>query len=108
MRLREVDAGVVDAAPGGDEGSWAAVPSVYRGPEGRPRPALLTLEVDGELFAVREGGDGGTAYDWLSGPNVGYGFGSSGSPSRSAQEHREAIRTFLAQIDPATGYIGDT
>ena len=98
---------MVDAAPGGEEGGWAAVPGAYRGPEGWPGPVLFTLEVDGELFAVREGGDGGTAYDWLSGPNAGYGFGSSGSPSRSAEEHREAIRTFLALIDPATGYVGD-
>jgi hypothetical protein len=102
-----VDAGVVDTVPGGDEGSRAAVPGAYHGPEGRSGPVLLTLDVDGELFAVREGGGGGTAYDWLSGPNDGYGFGSSGSPTPSVEEHREAIRTFLAQIDPTTGYIGD-
>jgi hypothetical protein len=102
-----VDGGEVDAVPDGDKGGCAAVPGVYRGPEGRPGPVLLTLEVDGELFAVREAEDGGTAYDWLSGPNAGYGFGSSRSASQPAEEHREAIRTFLAQIDPATGYIGD-
>jgi hypothetical protein len=93
--------------PGGDEGGRGAVPGVYRGPEGRPGPVLLRLGVDGELFAVREGSYGGTAYDWLSGPNDGYGFGCSGSAARSVEEHREAIRTFLVQIDPATGYIGD-
>jgi hypothetical protein len=103
-----MDAGAVDTAPGGGEGGRAAAgPGVYRGSAGRPGPVLHRLDVDGELFAVREGGDGGTAYDWLTGPNDGYGFGSSGSPTRSAAEHREAIRTFLAQIDPATGYIGD-
>ncbi|MEN3357809.1 MAG: hypothetical protein V7637_1791 [Mycobacteriales bacterium] len=80
---------------------------MYRGPEGRPGPVLLRLEVDGESFAVRDSGGGGTAYDWLSGPNDGYGFGSSGSPSRPVAEHRDGIRTFLAQIDPRTGYIGD-
>jgi hypothetical protein len=80
---------------------------VYRGLEGRPGPVLFTLEVDGELFAVRRAWDGGTAYDWVSGPNKGYGFGSSETPSRSAEEHRNSIRTFLDQIDPATGYIGD-
>lgn len=98
------------AAAGGAEGAEGgrrAVPGLYRGPEGRPGPVLLRLEVDGELFAVRASGGGGTAYDWLSGPNDGYGFGSSGSPARSVAEHRESIRTFLAQIDPATGYIGD-
>jgi len=103
-----VDAGAVDAVPGGEEGGSAAVPAVYRGPEGRPGPVLFRLDVDGELFAVREAGDGGTAYDWLSGPNDGYGFGSSGSPTRAMDEHRGSIRTFLAQIDPTTGYIGDT
>ncbi len=68
---------------------------------------LYTLDVDGELFAIRRAADGGTAYYWLSGPNEGYGFGSSGTPSRSAKEHRDCIRTFLAMIDPTTGYIGD-
>jgi hypothetical protein len=68
---------------------------------------LLTLDVDGESFAVRQASDGGSAYDWLSGPNQGYGFGTSEPPSRPADEHRETVRTFLAQIDPATGYLAD-
>jgi len=46
-------------------------------------------------------------YDWLGGPNKGYGFGSSGTPNRPVSEHRESIRAFLAMIDPNTGYIGD-
>jgi len=66
---------------------------------------LFTLDVDGERFAIRRAGDGGTTYDWLSGPNKGYGFGSSATPNRSMEEHRESIRTFLAMIDPNTGYI---
>ena len=49
------------------------------------------------------GGD----YGWLSGPNKGYGFGSSGPPHRSMKEHRESICAFLAMIDPNTAYIGD-
>jgi hypothetical protein len=102
-----VDADVVATVPGGDDGGLDAVPGVYGGPEGSPGPVLLRLDVDGELFALRRGGDGGTTYDWLSGPNDGYGFGSSGSPTRPVAEHRETIRTFLAQIDPRTGYIGD-
>ena len=68
---------------------------------------LFTLDVGGERFAIRRAGDGGTAYDWLCGPNKGYGFGSSGTPNRSVEEHRESIRAFLAMIDPNTGYIGD-
>ena len=68
---------------------------------------LFTLDVDGERFAIRRAGDGGTAYDWLSGPNKGYGFGSSGPPNRSVEEHGESIHAFLAMIDRNTGYIGD-
>jgi hypothetical protein len=67
---------------------------------------LFTLDVDGERFAIRRDGDG-TAYDWLSGPNKGYGFASGGTPNRSVDEHRQSIRVFLAMIDPNTGYIGD-
>ena len=68
---------------------------------------LFTLDVDGERFAIRRAGDGGTAYDLMSGPNEGYGFGSGGTPDRSVEEHRESIRAFLAMIDPDTGYIGN-
>jgi hypothetical protein len=68
---------------------------------------LFILDVDGERFAIRQSGDGGTAYDWLSGRNQGYGFASSASPDRPIAEHRESIRIFLAMIDPTTGYIED-
>ena len=97
---------LVDSSPGGDGDGPTAVPAVYRGAQGRPGPVLFTLDVDGERFAIRRTGDGGTAYDWLSGPNKGYGFGSSGTPDRPVEEHREHIRAFLAMIDPDTGYIG--
>ena len=98
---------VVDRSPSGDGHGPPAVPAEYRGTEGRPGPVLSTLDVDGERFAIRRLGDGGTAYDWLSGPNKGYGFASSATPNRSVEEHRESIRVFLAMIDPNTGYIGD-
>jgi hypothetical protein len=98
---------LVDRSPSGDGDGLPAVPVVYRGTEGRPGPVLFTLDVDGEQFAVRRAGDGRTAYDWLSGPNKGYGFGSSGTPNRPVEEHRKSIRAFLAMIDPDTGYIGD-
>src|ERR1700683_4675510 len=61
---------LVDRSPSGD-GHRPPVPVVYRGTEGRPGPVLFTLDVDGERFAVRRAGDGGTAYHWLSGPNRG-------------------------------------
>jgi hypothetical protein len=76
---------LVDRGPSGDGDGPPAVPAVYRGTEGRPGPVLFTLDVDGEWFAIREAGDGGTAYDWLSGPNKGYGFASSGTPNRSVE-----------------------
>jgi hypothetical protein len=97
---------VVDRSPSGDRDGPPAVPAVYAGTEGRPGPVLFTLDVDGERFAIRRFGDG-TVYDWLSGPNKGYGFASGGSPNQSVEEHREIIRVFLAMIDPDTGYIGD-
>jgi hypothetical protein len=92
---------------GGDGDRSPAVPAAYRGTDGRPGSALFTLEVDGERFAIRRSGDGGTAYDWLSGRNEGYGFASSGPPNRPIETHLESIRVFLAMIDPDTGYIGD-
>jgi hypothetical protein len=99
---------LVDRSPIGD-GDTPPVPTVYRETEGRPRPVLFTLDVDGERFAIRRAGwgQGGTDYDWLSGPNKGYRFSSSAPPTLSMEEHRKSIRAFLAMIDPNTGYIGD-
>jgi hypothetical protein len=57
---------LVDRGPSGDGDGAPAVPAVYRGTEGRPGPVLFTLDIDGERFAIRQAGDGGTAYDWLS------------------------------------------
>jgi len=98
---------VVDRSPSGGSDDPHPIPDVYRGNPGRPGPVLFTLDVDGERFAIGQAGDGGTTYDWLSGPNKGYGFASSGTPNRPVEEHRESIRVFLAMIDPNTGYIGD-
>jgi hypothetical protein len=104
---RPLDTAVVDRSPSGGGDDVGAVPDVYRKIAGRPGPVLITIDVDGERFAIRQAGDGGINYDWLSGPNKGYGFASSGTPNRSVEEHREHIRVFLAMIDPNTGYIGD-
>jgi hypothetical protein len=89
------------------------MPDQFRWPDGA-RPARyvdpvapapsITLEVDGELFAVRPDGRGGTSYTWLSGPNEGYGYGESPAAA-SLDEYRASIRAFLAQINPATGYL---
>ena len=79
------------------------------------------LVVDGEVFDVRPAADdNGVHFDWVSGPNPGYGF-SSGAPIVFVPEGHPpvaaplvddaqltaSIRTFLAQIDPATGYVAD-
>ena len=98
---------LVDGSSGGNGDDPPVVPAAYREPEGRPGPVLFTLHVDGERFDIRRNRDGGTAYDWVSGPNKGYGFASSRTPERLVEEHQESIRTFLAMIDPDTGYIGD-
>jgi hypothetical protein len=98
----------VDATyPGGNAVDPFAVPGVYRGTESEPGVPSFTLEVDGELFAIRPDEQGGTDYTWLSGPNNGYGFGVTPTPNQSLDAHRENIRAFLAQIDPTTGYIED-
>jgi hypothetical protein len=63
--------------------------------------------VDGELFDVRVESPGRYHFDWVSGPNAGYGFGSATSDgsAMSAGLMEESIRSFLRQIDPTTGYI---
>ena len=68
---------------------------------------MCRLDIDGEIFEVRRGQGGGTNYGWVSGPNPGYGFGSSGGGDLSEAHHRESIRNFLSMIDPKTGYIAD-
>jgi hypothetical protein len=69
------------------------------------------LTVGGEQFLVRLRSRHGLLYeydyDWLSGPNDGYGFGVSGPFQESDDEHRGRIRHFLAEIDPATGYLSE-
>jgi len=82
------------------------VPGLDVGPDANPGVLLFTMEVDGEVFAVRSRG-GGTDYDWISGPNKGYGFGSNMGPHLPEEEHRRSIRSFLDLIDPATGYIAE-
>ena len=67
------------------------------------------LGVGGESFRVRLRPRHGPLfeydYEWLTGPNAGYGFGMSGPFEQSDDEHRAQFRDFLADIDPATGYL---
>ena len=64
------------------------------------------LEVDGEVFEIVYSSSRGSHYVWVSGRNPGYGFGSSGPEPETLDDHRAAIRNFLEQIDPETGFIG--
>ncbi|MFK5636084.1 hypothetical protein [Ornithinimicrobium sp. LYQ103] len=83
----------------------AAEPGVYTVPDTSATAPALTLDVEGEVFEVRADGRRGTEYVWSSGPNPGYGFGLSPTPDMSLEEHRENVRNFLAEIDPATGCL---
>jgi hypothetical protein len=96
-----------DDGNGDREAHSDAVPGLRPEPEGAADATSRTLEVDGELFALRPNEFGGTDYTWLSGPNPGYGFGVSPTPNLSLHEHMENIRDFLDIVDPTTGYIED-
>jgi hypothetical protein len=65
---------------------------------------VFNIDVDGEQFAVYKSDAGRWSYEWLTGPNS-YGFGVSGPPIRGVEQHRDRIREFLRDIDPATGYL---
>lgn len=82
-----------------------AVPGLDPTPR-RPADARRAIvDVDGELFEISEDGRGGTSYEWLSGPNPGYGFGCNASFTTPVEEHVALIRDFLRGIDPRTGYM---
>ncbi len=74
-----------------------------------PEEGPLTIVVDGEEFAARTDGPGAYHYDWVSGPNRGYGFSSftNDRSSLPAGRHAGSIRGFLGMIDPDTGYIAE-
>jgi hypothetical protein len=93
--------------PDNGDGDREAVPGLRPETEGTADVTPLTLEVDGQMFALRPNEFDGTDYTWLNGPNPGYGFGTSPTPKLSLDEHVENIRGFLAIVDPATGYIDD-
>ena len=101
-----VDNGVVWSTYPGDSRDPDAVPGVAPRDDGDGDPSV-TLQVDGEVFALRSDRRGGTHYTWVSGRNAGYGFTVSPTADLTQEGHRENIRDFLAQIDPETGYIAD-
>jgi hypothetical protein len=74
-----------------------------------PTPLPRVLTVDGEQFEVEASLErpGQYHFAWLSGPNKGYGFGTTTSAggSLSLSQLEASIRNFLVQVDPETGYI---
>ena len=71
-------------------------------------PHYYETAVDGESWIVRRGAKPGVyQFEWVSGPNKGYGFTSASSDgSAMATEAMDsAIREFLAEIDPHAGYL---
>jgi hypothetical protein len=94
-----------DNGDGAREAHPEAAPGLRPETEGAADLTSLTLDVAGEMFALRPNQFGGTDYTWLSGPNPGYGFGVSPTPNPSLDEHLDNIRDFLAIVDPTTGYI---
>jgi hypothetical protein len=75
-----------------------------------PEPVVLT--VDGEIFrALADTQQPGAWHlTWVSGPNAGYGFTTRRSHQQweSSEEWEKAVRSFLAEIDPTTGYLSDS
>src|SRR4051794_33614600 len=88
--------------------SAAAVPAALPAGTADNGSFRFVVDVDGERFAAYQYADGGWNYEWLTGPNEGYGFGRSGPPIASMDEHRQSLRDFLQGIDPATGYLADS
>lgn len=99
------DGGVRDHYPEDVDIDPEAEPGVSPEPDTGAVGPAVSLHVDGEVFDIRADGRGGTDYVWSSGPNPGYGFGLSPTEDMSLETHRENVQKFLAEIDPATGYL---
>lgn len=73
-------------------------------------PARL-FEVDGETFQVSGSMPGRMRFDWLTGPNEGYGFNSASNQATNEMITDDvivrSIRNFLSGIDPNTGYLSE-
>ena len=74
-------------------------------------PDTLRLTIDGDTFDVvyDPAQPGAYHYTRRTGPAPGYGFTSrrSDHARSTTDEHVKAIRSFLAMVDPVTGYIED-
>ncbi|NAZ74740.1 hypothetical protein GTQ99_04785 [Kineococcus sp. T13] len=67
------------------------------------------MKVDGHDWLVKErpGTAGCYDFDWISGPNPGYGFSlqTSNGISITEADMRRSIASFPAEINPETGYL---
>lgn len=65
--------------------------------------------VDGETFHVTAEPRNQYRFDWVSGPNPGYGFVTAiyGGGTLDDQQVVASIHDFLAEIDPETGCLAD-
>ena len=65
------------------------------------RTIAESFEVDDDTFRIQSNGDALYRYEWLTGPNPGYGFSIwDDSAIVSADRHRDAIVDFLSRLDP--------
>jgi hypothetical protein len=114
MALRCASLSIVWSAYRDDDFSRPVDPDENATPGLGPTPAPgldpVELVIDGESFVVtrRAESPGTYDFDWASHPES-YGFTISANiewkPDQT--ELREAIRSFLAQVDPETGYLPD-
>jgi hypothetical protein len=69
----------------------------------------VEMTVDDQLFVVTTdpAQQGTHHFEWVSGPNKGYGFTAQMSTREpmTRADMEQAIRNFLVQVDPTTGYI---
>lgn len=82
-----------------DSVSADAVPGIDR--RSRRSPVLLTVDVDGERFAIRRSDDGGTDYEWLTGTDQ--GWATSDSPDRPYDAHVADLRESLRDLSARGG-----
>ena len=100
-----------DTAEGSGAPREAAAPGLAAPLEvGTAADRLLVVGDQRFRVRLRPRRDGSYEYDytWLTGPNASYGFGLSGPFALDEDAHRENIREFLAEIDPATGYLSES
>ncbi|WP_159614542.1 hypothetical protein [Glutamicibacter sp. JC586] len=92
----------------GESFSYGPLPVEVQNAPGLSGDDDLRLTVDGEIFSVRSTSHASVHYTWISGLNDGYGFSALGTDQApTVEQHEAVIREFLADINPATGFLQD-